>query len=307
MKIMVPCLITVYDRIDHLKNCINSLLLNSGAKYTPLYVAVDYPYEFSNKAFQDYYDILSYLKLLKGFESVNVIKRNWNYGSYANIQFAIRKLFFRYDKVIFTEDDNVFSPYFLEYMNDSLYAYSDEENVFSVCGYYYPVKILNPNKSDVVLRKAYSAWGVGFWREKYKSVDFNCKDFYDLFVDPSKLLKLNRAFGDHVFINMIKSRIYGTVYSDSAINYHQFKHSMYSLFPKYTLVLNKGNDGSGENCILNHDVQLQKLDLMTDKLDVKFYSCENIYDINMRRLYFEKSITKKMLYYLYYILSRKFV
>ena len=81
----------------------------------------------------------------------------------------------RFDIYITSEDDNVFSPNFLEYMNTCLEKYKYDSDIVAVCGYSYPID-WDVSDGATVLKQQInvSVWGAGMWKAK----DDKCSDYY---------------------------------------------------------------------------------------------------------------------------------
>ena len=78
--IYAPIMIITLNRSRHLKECIESLQRNGWAKYTELYISVDFPP--SEKYMKGYLEIKKYLnKKIEGFKKVNVIFQKKKFGS----------------------------------------------------------------------------------------------------------------------------------------------------------------------------------------------------------------------------------
>ena len=78
-----------------------------------------------------------------------------------------------YDRWIFSEDDNVFSPNFLVYINKGLEKFKNDKSVFAINGYrhFYNVKF----KENTFFRQNidFSAWGYGIWKDRYEQMTHN--------------------------------------------------------------------------------------------------------------------------------------
>ena len=112
-----PVLITTLNRHEHLKNCIESLQNNTLANKTDIFISVDYPP--SEKYVEGYKRICEYFHSTKidGFNSVHVFFQEKNLGPNDNYYFLENIIKTEYEFYIFSEDDNIFSKNFLEYMN----------------------------------------------------------------------------------------------------------------------------------------------------------------------------------------------
>ena len=113
--VYAPIIIPTLNRYEHLKRCVKSLQQNGWAKYTELYISVDYPAKESH--WEGYRKVREYLEDgIEGFQKVNLFYQQANLGGRNNIQFLIQTVFELYDICIATEDDNEFSPCFIEFM-----------------------------------------------------------------------------------------------------------------------------------------------------------------------------------------------
>ena len=162
-----PILITTLNRHEHFIRLIESLRKNTWAKYTPVYVALDFPP--SEKYVDGYIKICDYLKGdFSDFLEFHIIRRNENYGSLRNMAEMRDKILQRYDTFIRTDDDAEFSPNFLEFMNKCLEKYKDCDDVIAVTGYSYPIKwTASPESNVLPINFNASMWGTGFWKHKY--------------------------------------------------------------------------------------------------------------------------------------------
>ena len=162
--IYAPVLIPTLNRYEHLKETITSLSHCTGAEFTDLYIALDYPpsayYE------EGYIKIVNFLPSISGFKSVNIIRRDHNFGVGKNALDALVNIVFKeHDRYIFSEDDNHFSPNFLEFMNKGFEMFKDNKSVIAINGYrhFYDLKFADNNYFFQTID--FSAWGYGMMRE----------------------------------------------------------------------------------------------------------------------------------------------
>lgn len=168
-----PVLIPTLCRYKHFRQCIESLSACTGADKTEVYVGLDFPAKESHK--KGYEQIKLYLEKQgdMGFKKLHVLARPCNYGVMtmpghpSNLRDLIKKTRKRYNSYIITEDDNVFSPNFLIYMNKCLTKYEDDSSVFMVCGYSYPVPWSATVGATIIKQQSNaSMWGAGLWTKK---------------------------------------------------------------------------------------------------------------------------------------------
>lgn len=249
-----PVVIPTLCRDVHFIRCVESLKKNKYANKTHLIIAVDYPSKPEH--WEGYRRICSYLDTISGFEKVTVIKREENWGAVRNGN-AVRDLGFSLsDSVIFTEDDNEFSPNFLEYINKALIRFKDDDRIIWVTGYTKPYVFPSSYKNNFYIERWGSAWGCGFWRHKFEQY----KDLYD--IDYLKKLLLTRSIRRELrekdahyiysILSMIKT---GDVCGDTLIGCYSTLHDKYAIRPVLSKVRNHGQDGSGvHSAIVNPEV-----------------------------------------------------
>lgn len=166
--IYAPVVIPTLCRAETFIPCIDSLTKCVGAEYTDVYIALDFP---SKDAHWDgYRRIVEYLDNTNfPFKSLNVVKRHKNYGVYgpnSNVKMICDDLWKIYDRLIFSEDDNLFSPNFLVYINKGLELFENDQTVDSICGYldYYGVR--TDGNTFYRCPNQFSAWGYATWKDR---------------------------------------------------------------------------------------------------------------------------------------------
>lgn len=240
MNNFAPILIPTLNRYSHFKRCIETLSLCTHAHNTDLFIALDYP--FKEGHWEGYNKITSFVDEINGFKTVTVIKREVNFGVRENLINARKSIFKKYDRIITSEDDNVFSPDFLDFINKGLELYKDRKDILSISGYQYPVTLPKNYKQDVYLFGGFSAWGYGTWKDKWDSIDWN--------IDELRIFLNNKTLANKLLSkNLIKGldRIVktGEIAGDTYIVYYQNMNNMYSVFPIISRVRNNGHDGTG--------------------------------------------------------------
>lgn len=290
-----PIIIPTLCRDEHFIRCIESLKKNTWAKYTDVYVALDYPVKSSH--WNGYNKILKYLEgNFSEFNAFYVIKRTYNFGSHNNVVDVRNKVFEKYDRYIYTDDDCEFSPNFLEYINLCLEKYKDDESVLGVTGYSYPVKWnINPEYSAFKSSLIFPMWGTAFWKDKYKKMLFELEnDYIAEYVRDNSIKRENMTdarYVDSMDFALNYDRILNKTTTDVSCGcYIQLKHK-YIITPVISMARNYGFDGSGEWCpntkdeeysgcrALKYDYRRQNIDLSDE---VKLKVCEN-YDFESNR------------------------
>ena len=139
MNDLAPIAYFTYNRPEHTKISLEALKKNELAEFSEIIVFSDGPknhYDDKNKVKQ----VRNILKELTGFKKKTIINREINYGLYKNFVEGITQVCNEFNKIIVLEDDNKPSKYFLNFINDGLDLYQNEQTVCSVNGWFYPQK-----------------------------------------------------------------------------------------------------------------------------------------------------------------------
>lgn len=238
-----PIVLFAYKRPEHLRLTLEALLANPLAKSSDLIVYSDAARDAATQ--EPVAAVRRLLHDVKGFRSITIRERATNMGLARSLIAGISEVLSMSDRAIIVEDDLVVTEWFLDFMNDALIMYADEEQVASVHGYTYPTSRQLP--STFFIRGA-DCWGWATWSRAWKH--FNSDSQYLLRELHRK--RLNRLFdfdGSYPFTGMLKAQAGGRV--DSwAIRWYAstFLANMLTLYPGKSLVRNIGHDGSGQHC-----------------------------------------------------------
>jgi hypothetical protein len=242
-----PVLVTVYNRYSHFKQCIESLSKNIGADQTDLFVAIDAPSKESDRdAISKVYE---YAKAISGFKSVTIFMREQNLGPRENYGLAERVILKDYDRIITSEDDNIFAIDFLDYLNRALELYKSRKDIYAVCGYNYPGNLPENYGKDVYVWQGYNAWGSATWRDRYDMIEREPPlPQLRLFLRDRKNQNKLDAVAGHYKPALQRIVDSGHYTGDTIVCYHMIKDNRYCIFPTVSRVRNIGHDGSGEHC-----------------------------------------------------------
>lgn len=244
-----PVIIPTLCRFEHFKQCIESLSRCTGAEKTEVYIGLDYPAKESHR--DGYNKIRDYLVQAGNmtFKKITVIKRekNLGVGSGGNYDNLKKMILQHYNVFISSEDDNVFSPCFIEFMNACLHHYKDDNRVSSVCGYMPPGLKNNQSDQTVFTTPFVTAWGMGHWKDKDLDLELRMKNAQKMFKSMRWRFRI-WAFSPilyRMFCNMvINNRRWG----DVAYSVNNIYYQCVQVHPGHSMVRNIGNDGSGINC-----------------------------------------------------------
>lgn len=248
MKKFAPILIPTLNRYDHFKSCISSLKKCLYSDQTDLFIALDYPSKEEQN--DGYFKIINFLNSnISGFNTVTIYKRNVNYGAFKNVMDAQNQIFQDYKSIIISEDDNEFSPNFIDYMNTGLIKFEHDPRIYSICGYKHPIIIPRDYKENYFIYKGFSAWGFAVWKDKFKTSFYSKNELVEFLSLKSNISELNKISNRHYF-NIIEAIIKNkSRFGDFTYFLTNTKYNTYSIFPTISKVKNNGNDGSGVNCV----------------------------------------------------------
>lgn len=244
MKDLAPILLFVYNRPQHVKRAISSLLQNREAAASDLYVFSDAARSAEDAAAVEM--VREEIADIQGFRSVSVVKRNENFGLARSIIEGVTSIVNRYGRVIVLEDDLVVSPYFLRFMNDALEVYKDEPRVghIQACDF-----IQSAALPDTFLIKWTGSWGWATWQRAWELFNPNGQELLDQLRE-RRLTKQFDFNGKYGFTRMLRQQIEGKNNS-WAIRWNAslFLADVLSLNVGRSLVSNEGLDGSGTNSV----------------------------------------------------------
>ena len=243
MNILAPIVVFTYNRPEHTLRAFNALLKNPLANESDIIIYSDSAKTANHNKAVD--EVRSFLSEITGFRSKKVIHRDNNFGLAESIIQGVTEVLKESEKVIVLEDDMVVSPYFLEYMNEALDQFVDDNRVISVHGYVYPVDIKLP---EAFFLPGADCWGWATWRRGWEIFNPNGQYLLDELVRRNLIQEFDYN-GAYPFSNMLKAQVKGA--NDSwAIRWHAsaFLAGKLTLYPGRSLVHNSGNDGSGIHC-----------------------------------------------------------
>ena len=168
---VAPILLFVYNRPEHTRRCIESLLKNSLASESPLFIYADGAKDSAQQEAVN--EVRNYIRTIQGFQQITLMERNENWGLARNIIDGVTTQVNQYGKVIVLEDDLVVAPYFLQFMNDALEVYKDEPKVghIQACDF-----TQDPSLPDTFLIKWTGSWGWATWDSAWKHFNPNGKE-----------------------------------------------------------------------------------------------------------------------------------
>ena len=242
---LAPIVIFCYNRPEHLQKTIKALQENTLASQTTLIVYADSFKKVEDKAKTD--AIKVYLNAITGFLSIKLVFRTENFGLAKSIIEGATEVLNEYGKAIFLEDDLLTSPDFLQYMNDGLVFYENNQKIYSISGNNPPIKIpqtIIKNNETVYLCPRASSWGFATWKDRWDKNDWQVTDFED-FIKNKNLIKKFHIGGNDLTAMLLKQQ--KGLNNSWAIRwtYTHTKNNAFCVYPIQTKVHNIGMDNTG--------------------------------------------------------------
>lgn len=255
-----PIALFTYSRADKTKKAVESLLANSEAKDSDLFIFSDGPKvypgdrEKTNLKRKGVEENRKYIHSVSGFNSVTIIEREENWGLANSLISGINDVIGRYGKVIVVEDDLILSPYFLKFMNDALEMYKDDDRVASISAFLNPT---DTQTSEPFFLRYFACWGWATWKRTWQ-----------LFNPDSRYLLKRLRWKTNEFNIGGTGPFYGILYCDKvglndswAVRFYAscFLANKLHLFPNQTMAIQSGMDGTGTHSGISSTYSNMKL------------------------------------------------
>ena len=247
MQQLAPIALFVYNRPEHTRRTLKFLKQNLLADESRLFIFSDAAKDAAQSA--KGVEVKEIIGSADGFRSVQIIERKTNFGLANSIIDGVSMLTEKYGKVIVFEDDLISSEFTLQYFNDALNRYENEERVMHIGAYMYPLK--NKGLPQTFFYRAASSWGWATWARAWKNFEpdidkviqqFDAKKKYRFSIDGTmNFWKQVREFkrGKN---NSWAIRWYASVFLNNGL----------TLNPSESLINNIGHDGTGTHSGTNN-------------------------------------------------------
>lgn len=249
---LAPVIVFAYNRPSHLRQTLSLLAKNFLAKESAVYVFIDGPKnEDGFKVQQEVYNVATAFST-GYFKEMHIVNRGVNIGLAPSVISGVDYVIKKYGKVIVLEDDCLSDPRYIQFMNDALEFYKNQNNVWSVGGYTCPIEIPKDYEKDVLLVQRTSSMAWGTWIDRWEQIDWDVKDYKSFKWNFVRRNKFNKWGSDKS--SMLDDQMNNRISSWAIrFEYAMFKNKMYNVLPRKSLIKNIGFDGSGTHCIANKD------------------------------------------------------
>lgn len=239
----------VYNRPSHTLQTLQALAQNELAKDSLLYIYADGPKENADE--NDLRQILETRQCIrqeKWCKDLVIIESEKNKGLATSIIEGVTEVVNKHGKIIVLEDDIVTSRGFLKFMNDALDVYVNEEKVWHVSGYWYPVKG-SYRLPKTFFFNAATCWGWATWERAWANLIIDPKEIQKKVLERKNGLYHFDLENGYPFSNQLQMNINGAI-NTWAVKWYgtMFINNAFSLHPNQSLTNNIGFDASGSNC-----------------------------------------------------------
>ena len=201
MNVYAPIVLFVYNRPEHTRRTVTSLIQNPEAAMSDLFVFSDAAKDKS--AEEAVKQVREYISQISGFKTVTINERESNWGLANSVIDGVSRICNEFGKVVVLEDDLDVSPHFLAYMNSGLDKYEHDEQVMQIAGYMFPVDI--QSNEDALFLPLTSSWGWATWQNSWEKFDKTASSFNTIKNNPS-LKKQFDLDGRYPYFKMLEAQ-----------------------------------------------------------------------------------------------------
>jgi hypothetical protein len=239
-----PIVLFAYKRPGHTLATLEALAACELADQSRLTIYCDGPKTPEDRALTD--EVQAVARSRQWCAEVEVVAREQNRGLAASVIAGVTEMCNEYGRVIVLEDDLIVAPNFLRYMNDALDRYVDEPRVMQVSGHMFDAAL--DIDADALFMPFVTTWGWATWSRAWAHFD-PAMSGYDKLADDAKRRRRFNLDGAYNYFDMLERQRAGVIDSwGIRWNLSVFEKDGLVLYPKRSLVDNRGFDGSGTHC-----------------------------------------------------------
>ena len=189
------------------------------------------------------------VKNIKFCRDVQIIERDKNYGLAKSIIEGVTEQFRNFNSLIILEDDMEFGSYFLRYMSDALQLYDECSQVGQVVGF---SGQNSKNLPETYFLKEPDNLGWGTWSRVWSKCEWDPLILHRKITSDKSLIYEFNSANTYPYLAMLEDQINKKI--DSwAIRFraNMFLNRKLTLYPRESLVLHIGNEGTGTHYHMN--------------------------------------------------------
>ena len=298
-----PIALFTYNRADHTRKAVESLLQNAEAKDSDLFIFSDGAK--NEKAIKGVEDNRKYIHTVTGFKTITIIEREKNWGLANSLIAGITDVINKHGRVIVVEDDLILSPYFLKFMNDGLEKYKDDDRVGTITGFVPPIKEKLP---ETFFLTYFQCWGWATWKRAWDLLETDARPLLKGLRFKRKKFDVGGGVCNYGNLYCQKVGLVDSWY----LRYYAslFLKGKLSLYPGRSVAANDGLDGSGTHC--GADLK-RSFDAHNSQTPIKVNDVEVIEDLQVYRIFKKYFLSKqsgsfiKAAYYQFKSFVRRFL
>ncbi len=245
-------IVFAYNRSGHLQKVIDGLKENRGV--SKLYIFQD-----GLKCEEHYRAWNETRKVIQKIDWCEVVYNcpDQNKGLARSIVDGINLVFDENDAVVVLEDDCVPAPRFITFMEQCFERYQEDQRVYSVGGYSWPLNIQKKGgESDIYFCRRISSWGWGTWKDRWEKYEQDYTFLQRMLFDQKQSAEL-AIWGNDLERTLVE-RVKGL--NDSWAVFWALKtieDGGVCINPYFSLIDNIGFDGSGVHCGKTNDYHVE--------------------------------------------------
>jgi len=241
-----PVAVFAFNRPVHLRKTLDALAISDVVPRVAVTVFCDAPRSESDAAACR--QVRKVAEEPRRFLSTEVVCRDRNLGCAGSVIDGVNQILRDADRVIVVEDDIVLSPQALEYLRRALEEYEDKQAVYSIAAWAPPFPVVPadyPYSSYFFPR--FHCWGWATWRDRWARNDWTVKGYPEY--SARAFLREAHALSGDDLPAMLWAQMRGEIDSWAVrAEYTRFLLGGVTLYPRQSLALNIGMDGSGRHC-----------------------------------------------------------
>ena len=238
-----PILFFAFNRPNHTKLSLNSLITNKECLNSAFFAFVDGPRNSKDKKKID--DVIKIIKSYKeNFKSFKLNISKKNNGCAGQVLSNIPFIFQTYDSLIYLEDDIIVSQHFLSFMHQNLLKYREIHQIKSISGFSLPAFT---NKKHPFFLHTFFTWGFGIWKRSWNEFEYNKENLIVELKQKNLLSKFTYNFSNYN-LDSYKKYLKGVKGAwDVRLLASMLLNNGLTLTPHRSLTKNIGTDSSGTN------------------------------------------------------------
>ena len=235
-----PILLLAYNRPLILKQTLDALSKCRNSRDYPVYVHVDSPNIYREDDVKKNEEVKQVLSYYSGcFYFFEIFEEEHHLGLAQSVIKGVSTVLSMRERVIVIEDDWILSYDCLDFLNDALEYYENNNKIWSVTGYCPILAGLKEyNKSVFMTYRASSrVWAT--WKDRWDKVDWDLRDYGDFATDRKKRSQFCR--GGYDLPKTLKLQVDGTLDSwGIRWAYEQHKQNALTVYPTQNRVYHIG-------------------------------------------------------------------